>query len=33
MYNAQYATFSFSYTSYFGYSFSYFKEACGVECN
>lgn len=33
MQNAQLATSSFSYTTFLWYSFSYFREACGVECN
>lgn len=33
MRTALFTSFSFSYTSYLGYFFSYFRKACGVECN
>lgn len=33
MQNALYPTSSFSYAAFMWYSFSYFRKACGVECN
>lgn len=33
MRTALYTNFSFSNTFYLGYFFSYFRKACGVECN
>lgn len=33
MRNALYTTFSFSFAAFLWYSFSYFRKACGVECD